>query len=175
MTQQADSSGAATDPSAATESDAPARFDSDMAGGSRRRRGCLIFLAVAVTMALVFSAVVLPSLGTPGSRNSLGAPGTVAFGAPGSGCAVLDPGTTFPRSATIQAAARLTRPLRAGETVTSAMTRPDGHVVTAAQTVDGPVSCLYQRVAPNLEPGHYLAEYRSGTEVLARGELTIIP
>ncbi len=144
---------------------------SDGGGGSRRTRGCLIVAIVAAVL-LVVGFFGLVFLG--GQVESILA-GTIEFGTGGTGCSVTGEGKTFKASSPIHSAAYLQREIRAGETITTVVTFPNGTSEPSDRTFDDTGKCITEDVEPGLEPGHYGLEYRAGTEVLAKGEFDITP
>jgi hypothetical protein len=140
-------------------------------GGSRRTRGCVI-LVVFVGVLLVVGYVGLVFLGNQ-ARAILA--GTIEFGTGGTGCSVTEPATTFPASAAIHSVAYLPRDTRVGETITVAVTYPDGTTETNDEAAGQVASCVTQEISPGLAPGHYALQYRSASEVLATGGFDITP
>ena len=140
-------------------------------GGGGLARGCVITLLI-VAVVVLGGLVGLIFLG---SQASTSLEGTVELGTGGTSCSVTGTATTFPVTAAFHLVAHLTRDVPVGETVTSTITFPDGTTESLDQNFDVVVQCITEDVQPGLEPGHYVLEYRSGTEVLAKGGFDITP
>ena len=165
----------ATEPEAPTTApgDAPSawvRPTSDSGGGSLRR-GCVILVLVVAVGVLA----VLVGLTFLGSQLASSLTGTMEFGTGGTGCSVTGNATTFPSSTAIHSAAYLERGTRPGETITTTVTYPNGTSESNDRVFDDTGICITEDVESGLAPGHYVIEYRSGTEVLAKGEFDITP
>ncbi len=106
-------------------------------------------------------------------QNILG--GTMEFGTGGTGCAVTGEATSFPSSTSIRLVAFLERDVVDGETITTAVTYPNGTTETSNDVWEEGGRCVSETLPPGLAPGRYVIEYRAGTTVLSRGELTITP
>jgi hypothetical protein len=178
MTEPIDESELAPDQTAAPAGEAPPEAastawvaPSEGGGGGRRTRGCLIVAIVAAVL-LVVGYFGLVFLG--GQVESVLA-GTIEFGTGGTGCSVTGGATTFPTSSAFHSVAYFERDTRPGETITTTVTYPNGTKESQDQTFDETGKCIAQDVPPGLAPGHYGLEYRSGTEVLAKGEFDITP
>ena len=140
-------------------------------GGGGRARGCVIALLVVAVLVLVG----LLALIFLGSQMASSLAGTMEFGTGGTGCLVTGNATAFPSSTAIHSAAYLERGTREGETITTIVTYPNGASESNERTFDATGICITEDVEPGLDPGHYVIEYRSGTEVLAKGEFDITP
>jgi len=144
-------------------------------GGGGWAKGCAIAAVVGVGIVgliLVLSVVGLIFLG--GQVQSI-LKGTMEFGTGGTDCAVTGRATTFPASTTIHLVAYFEREVPVGETVTQALTSPDGTTDTADQTFTSSASCVFQDIDPGLAAGHYRMEFRSAGGVLSKGEFDITP
>jgi hypothetical protein len=150
---------------------APTGWVAEGPESGRRTRGCVI-AAVVVVVALFVGFVGLVFLGT--QIQSMLA-GTIEFGTGGQECSVSDRATTFPASATIHYAAHLQREMRGGEKITITVTFPNGTTDSTDETFDKAGQCVYQDIDPGLDVGHYVMEFRSGTELLSKGEFDITP
>lgn len=139
--------------------------------GGGRRRGCIIAVVI-IGAFLVFGYIGLVFLGNQ-VQSILG--GTIQFGTSGSGCSVNGTATSFPASTAIHSVAYLERKTTTGETITIAVSYPDGTTDSTDQAMAAAADCLTQDIAPGLDPGHYGLEYRAGTEVLAKGGFDITP
>jgi hypothetical protein len=140
-------------------------------GGGRWTRGCLVVVIVAATVLIVgFAGLVFIG----GQVQSILA-GTIEFGTGGTGCSVTGTSTTFKASSPIHSAAYLQREIRAGETITTVVTFPNGTSEPSDRTFDDTGKCITEDVEPGLDPGHYGLEYRAGTEVLAKGGFDVTP
>ena len=141
-------------------------------GGRSKGCYCLVAIGAIVLLALPVIVIALIFLGSQ-VQNILG--GTMLFGTGGTGCAVTGQATTFPASASIHTVAFLERDVVAGESITIAVTYPNGTTESGAEVMEEGGRCIFDSVDPGLTPGKYVIEYRAGTTVLSRGELTITP
>lgn len=139
-----------------------------------RGRGCVIASTVIVAV-LIIGFIGLIGLIFLGGQVAEALKGTIEFGTGGTECSVTGEATTFPASATIHLAAHLEREVPAGEVIRLIVLKPDGTTETGDTTYDEAATCLYQDLSPGLQPGHYALEFRTGSEVLSRGELDITP
>jgi hypothetical protein len=144
--------------------------------GGRRRNGCVIGCVVAaVVVPLIFLVLVVSLIFLGGQVQSV-LKGTILFGTGGTGCTVTGGAATFPSSSSLHLAAYLKREAAAGEVLTLVATDPGGATQTRDEPANSaPVTCLYLDVKSGLAPGHYVIEYRSGAEVLSRGEFDVTP
>ena len=55
------------------------------------------------------------------------------------------------------------------------MTYPDGTTESSDESYATPGACVYEDIQPSLAAGHYIIEFRSGSEVLSRGGFEITP
>ncbi len=110
MTEPIDEPVGESKPPHTYESAVPAPLVSILADSSGVARSSRRFIIVAVVaIAVLILGVLLPALGASGPQGPSIPAGTMAFGRPGSGCAVEDAATTFPSSTGFVAAAQLTR------------------------------------------------------------------
>ena len=147
----------------------------DASRGAGRSRGCCLIVAVVTAAGAILLLFALIALIFLGSQVQSVLRGSIQFGTGGSGCSVTGLATSFPASAKIHSAAYLERDVRAGETLTLAVTAADGTSETTDQTFVTSGSCLYDDLPSGLPAGHYVLEYRSGTEVLSHGAFDITP
>jgi len=147
----------------------------DAPSGAGRSRGCCLIVAVVTAAGAILLLLALVALIFLGSQVQSILRGSIQFGNGGSECSVTGLATTFPASAAIHSAAYLERDVRAGETLTLAVTYADGTTETTNQTFPTSGSCLYDDLPSGLAAGHYVMEYRSGTEVLSHGAFDITP
>ena len=161
--------GAGGIPPAAPE--APTGWVAEGPESGRRARGCVIAGAVIVVILFVgFIGLVFL-----GAQIQSMLAGTIEFGTGGKECSVSDRATTFPASATIHYAAHLEREVTVGEKITVTVSFPNGTTDSTDETFDRAGQCVYQDIDPGLDVGHYLMEFRSGTELLSKGEFDITP
>jgi hypothetical protein len=134
-----------------------------------------VLIAVVAFIVVAISVLGIAFLIFLGSQvqNILG--GTMEFGTGGTGCAVTGEATTFPSSTSIRLVAFLERDVAAGETITTAVTYPNGSTETSNDVWKEGGRCVAEVLPPGLAPGKYLIEYRAGTTVLSSGALTITP
>jgi hypothetical protein len=147
-----------------------------------RSRGCCLILVIVGAAAGLLALVAIVGLIFLGSQVSTileseaGLAGTVEFEAgTTSGCYVQQPATTFPASTSIHYAAHFEREVPAGAAVSTVVTYPDGTSQSSDSTYEESFDCIYDTIAPGLDPGSWTIEFRSGADVLATGTFEITP
>jgi hypothetical protein len=143
--------------------------------GIGRSRGCCLILAVVGilgSLVLVVGVVFLIFLGGQ-VQSILG--GSVQFEEGGSAadCSIDSPATTFSSSSTIHFVAFFERDVQPGEIVTTVVTFPDGTSQSEDVPMDEVGSCVTNTIPAGIDAGHWVIEFRSGSEVLATGGFDI--
>ena len=148
----------------------------DSPASARRSRGCLITSVIGAIAISLFLIIPLAFLYFYDAQTTSVLAGTIEFETGGTrGCYVRQPTTTFPASATIHLAAHLEREVPAGEKVTWIVTFPNGTSESLDETYDEAGDCIDREIPSGLARGRYVVEFRSGSEVLARGAFDIAP
>jgi len=138
---------------------------------SRIRTGCIIGCLV---LALLIAAGIAGLIFVGGQIFDM-VRGSVQFGTGGTECQVTGVRSTFTTTETVHIVAIFERPAKADEAADLVITNPDGTSETHPQTFDEGTTCMYFDAGPGFESGVYSLELRIGSEVLAKGAMTVTP